>query len=230
MEEKEIITSVFYRKELFVKAILYILGCALLGIASTYWLKSIVISVICLIGMIGPVFFIGLIKRKFTRKIIFGIDRQQVKTTITDSDGKEEKGEINLEEVESYSVQIPNDRFTSIKFNLRNGGSVEYSFFQKKQANDSITAEDLIDFFNQLIKAYNSASNKNKIELRPSFYATKAGLYCIVGLCVLLGVGLFLASFVKGKALPLSFLFAVILILQLMLKRKSELDYYKKMQ
>jgi hypothetical protein len=34
----------------------------------------------------------------------------------------------------------------------------------------------------------------------------------------------------KGKALPLSFLFAVILILQLIMKRKSELDYYKKMQ
>jgi len=141
----------------------------------------------------------------------------------------EEKGEINLEEVKSYSVQVPNDRFSSIKFNLRNGRSVEYSFFQKKQADDNITAEDLIGVFNQLIKTYNIASNKNKIELRPSFYATKAGLYCIVGLCVFLAVGIILASFVKGNALPLSFLFAAILIIQLMMKRKSELDYYKKM-
>ena len=222
-------THIVYRKEMFLKGMIYTLAFLVMGLASTYLLKSRVAGVFIITIMVLPIFFLGAIIKKFTRKIFIQLSPGHFAATVLNANGGEVQSEVNLNVLRSYSIQIPNDKFSTIKFTFEDGKSFEYSFFQKQQSDESITTDELISSFHSLIREYNNTSTTNKIIFKPSFYASNAGLFCIIGLSVFFIIAIYLASLSKTKALPVSLLFGFILILQLILKRKKELDYYKRM-
>ena len=108
---------------------------------------------------------------------------------------------------------------------MRNYKYFEYSFFQEKQRDDDLSGKELINNFNLLIKAHNNNSlDSLKIIYLPSFYATPSGLYVLVGLSLFLILAIFLLTFYSEKSLPGTFIFSLLLIFQLIAKRKRELD------
>src|SRR5450631_2647118 len=163
---------IIYRKELFVKGIIYVIICASLGVLSTYLLKSRVIGIILLIILVIPIPFMRMLLKRFTRKIIINLYIGYFTFEIVNKGGIEFQKKYDLNDLRSYCIQFPNERFNSIKFRLKNGKSFEWSFFQKKQSDEDVDAEIVIDNFNKSIKDYNNrTTTTNRIIFAPSFYA-----------------------------------------------------------
>jgi hypothetical protein len=168
--------------------------------------------------------------KKFSRKAVFQLNPDYFTVEILNERGAVYQNEINLREIKSYSIQFPNEKFNAIKFRLINNQLFEWSFFRIKQYDEDIIGADLIDNFIKLINEYNArASTLNKVVFQPSFYATKTGLFCIIGLFVFFVCAILLFALQSEKSLPVTFVFSSILIFQLILKRKRDLEFYKKM-
>jgi c-di-AMP phosphodiesterase-like protein len=221
-------THIIYRKEIFLKVIVYLLITFAVEIVFLEVVKSTALSAIGVIIMILPFPFMPLLFRAFTRQVHIGLDPDQFNFQI------EEKGDqinkvISMSSLESYSIQYPNERFCSIRFNTSDGKSQEFSFFTRKRDPADTDSAELLELFRKSIYSYNSRKEiTRKIVFRPSFYARKEGFYCIVGLSVFLFVGICIASFYKEKTIPLTFLTSLVLIVQLILKRDKDLKYYRK--
>jgi hypothetical protein len=169
--------------------------------------------------------------RRFTREICIQFHIGYFTVEIYDKKRGDSQRKYKLNELISYSIQFPNDRFSSIKFWLINNKTIEYSFFQKKQSEKEVDTTYLFDAFHKLINDYNvSADDPNKISLRPSFYASSLGLFCIIGLSVAFLIAILLYSLDNVKSLPITFVFSLMLILQIIAKRKKELDYFRKIR
>ena len=194
-----------------------------LGILSVYLLKSRVVSIVLLILMVAPLFFLRLLVRKFTKKIAFTFYDDYFITVVDDKI----ENTVSLNRIKSYCLQLPNERYNSIKLRTKDDKAIEYSFFQRKQNNEDTDADELIRQFRLLINDFNKKSSTDRIELRPSFFASKQGQYTIVALVGLLIFGMILWAFFSEKSLPFTFVFSVLLIIQMMVRRKRELDYYK---
>lgn len=218
---------IIFRKELFIKAILYIIFCSIIGLVSIYLVKSKILSIVSICLIVLPVVFIRVLLKRFTKKTVINLSDDRFIITIINSDRNEIQKEFKLKEILCYSIQFPNDNYRSIKFYLRDGKTFEYSFFEKPRNEKEVGAERIMDSYNLLIKNYNKASDANQIQFKPSFYATNIGLLCIIGLSALFFLAIAITMLKNEKAIPVTLFFGFILIIQLILKRKKELNYYK---
>ena len=225
-------TRLVYRRELFFKAIAYVLVCLAMGLASTYLLKSRVISIVLLILLVLPIFFIRMLLNLFTKKALIELYADRYVIKIFNRDGSQAESETRLNDILSYSVQFPTDNMNDIRFRLKNGATPYYSFIQKRKADEDTDSEKLINSFHSLIRNHNQqVSAENKIVFLPSFYASTIGLVIISSLSGLLIVTILIVSLFKGaSSIPFTFIFTVMIIFQLITKRKRELDYYEKMK
>ena len=225
-------TYIVYRKELFIKAIGYIIIWALIGLAATYLLKSRIISIACMIIMIAPIFFIRIIMKRFIRKIHVQLGLNHFTITTHKKNGEiDTRKTFELNELQSYSIQFPNNKFNSIIFKLIGGKRFEYSFFKNQKSDDQFPTDKLIESFHSLIHNYNSVKNREqKVIFKPSFFASRNGLLYIVGLVILFLVAIFLQLLYKPKTFPVTLLFGFLLIVQLVLKRKADINLYKRMR
>lgn len=221
-------TRIIYRKKFFAITIFYLIVCLLLMIVFLYVVRSTFISVFLAIAMVLPVVFIPSLFKVFTREVIIELDPDQFSFKIMEKNEEVEK-KIVLSELKSYSIQFPNDKFSFVRFWLRSGKVTEFSFYSK-ETEPNVDTSVLIDSFVKRIRAYNERPTiTEKINLRPSFYATRMGLYCIIALSVFFLIGLLIADFYSKKAISLAFVFSFVLILQLILKRRKDLAYYNQM-
>jgi hypothetical protein len=207
----------------------YVLICFGIQIFFLEVVRTNIFSTIIVIAMVLPVPFIPLFLAMFTRLVYIELSPDQFNFEIMNRRGSVVKT-IELSAIESYCIQFPSSRFASIRFNVNNGKSREFSFLRKKKGVSDVDATELIETFRKAINDYNSRKEiVRKILLRPSFYASNGGHYCIIGLSVLLSAGVLLALH-KGKSVPLTFLTSLLLIFQLVSKRKDELRYYRSME
>jgi hypothetical protein len=222
-------SHIIYRRELFLKAMVYLIICLGVEIVLIEMVRSTAITVVGLIVMALPLVFLPWLLSAFTREVNIDLNPDQFSFEIMNKKGPEEKT-IKLSELESYSIQIPTDKFNSIRFVGSNGKAHEFSFFKQKKDVSDVDSVELIESFKRAINDYNGREEiSKKITLRPSFYASNVGLYCIIGLSVFLFAGILLV-FYKGKSVPLAFLTSLLLILQLVSKRRKELQYYKSIE
>jgi uncharacterized membrane protein len=221
-------THIIYRKELFLKVMIFILVTLGVDILLSEVVKLTVLSISGLIILVLPLLLMPLLFRAFTRQVHIELDSEQFNFEIVEKADRTNKV-ISMSSLESYSIQYPNERFCSIRFNTSDGKSQEFSFFTRKRDPADMDSAELLEIFRKSIYNYNSRKEViRKIVFRPSFYARNEGLYCIIGLSVFLFVGICIASFYKGKTIPLTFLASLALIVQLIQKRSKDLNYYKK--
>jgi glutaredoxin 2 len=165
----------------------------------------------------------------FTKKVLVELYSDHFIVRHFNRDGSQTEIETCLNDILSYSVQFPTDKISDIKFKLKNGMAIYYSFFHKKTAQHTDN-EELINSFHSVIKKYNQqAPTVNKIVFLPSFYASTSGLVVISLLSSLLIIAIIIVALFKGvSSLPFTFIFTVVIIFHLIVKRKTELGYYKK--
>ena len=231
-EFKSMQSYIVYRKAMALTLTLIILLCISMILFSLYYLKSTTLAFIFFIGVVLPLLFIDWVIKMFTRKIIINLNEVSFSIITIKNNGQEERNETYLlEEISTYNIQFPTRKFSAITFNLREGKAREYCFFKEKKIAEQTNTTDLLGFFHKMIKDYNQRMPSNKqIIFVSSFMASQNGLICIVLMVVLLIVAIFIHILYQAKTLPITLFFGFALIVQLALKRKSDMDYYKKMQ
>ena len=229
MKPELIYSSIVYRKEMALKFVVYVLIGLFLLYISNHFLNNKFLSLLFLIAVVAPVFFLKLIMKRFIREVF--IDLQEFVFSITIKNQEEVSLRFNFDEINTYSIQFPAGKFSTIILNFKNGKSVEYSFPTKKQNEEQINTEELINMFQGMIKNYNNDKPvKEQIVFVPSFMASSNGLICITLMVVLLIAAVFIHILYQAKTLPVTLFLGFALIVQLFLKRKADLDYYNKMR
>jgi hypothetical protein len=228
----EIFSSyIIYRRQLAIKLYLNTLFGFVMIIISLYIFKSNFISFLFALLIIAPILFIKFIFAKFKKKIIVKLEENLFSTSIENKNEDEVYEQYYLNEIQAYNVQFPTRRFSSIAINLKNGKSIEFSFFTEKQGNEQNSGEEIINSIHLLIKKYNlSLSSAEKINFRRSFFASASGLTCIIAVSFLLLIAIILHIIIQVKTLPISLFFGIAILTQLVLKRKSDLEYFNKMK
>jgi len=179
-----------------------------------------------------PFLFLKSMMKYFTRKATVSINGNSF-SIIThkianDEDYKSET--YYLDNISSYGIQFPNDRFASIILNLKNSKKIEYSFIQKRLEESQDDTGLVIDSFHQLIKDYNNKQPEvGNIHFVPSFFATKKGLFSIIILVILLFITISLTIYLH-KNIPATFLLSIALVGGILMKRRNDLLFYKKMK
>lgn len=233
MKTELIYSSIVYRKEIALKFAVYILIVLSLLYISNGILRNNFLSLFFLLAVIVPFFFLKQIMKKFTREVF--IDLQEFCFSIVIKDPFRNKEEIsfkfNFDDIKAYIIQFPAGKFSNIILHLKNGKSVDYSFPVEKQNAEQVNTDELINIFQRAIKGYNNNKPvKERIVLLPSFIASSNGLMCIIFLVALLITAVFLHILYQTTTLPVTLFMGLALIVQLFIKRKADLDYYKKLR
>ena len=212
------------RQEFVIKIMIYLLVCMICAFVCTYIIKINLIKIITLLAIV-PIVFLPYLKKKATKKMDVFFEVDYFITKIDDKHQSERK--VFLKDIQYYSIQFPNDNFSSIKFIFRDHSSLEYSFFQKNKYEGDMESNELINAFHSFFKVYNSSSsNFEKIVFKPSFYATNTGLFVIISLALFLISGLLVYVNYSKKTFPLTFLLSFFLIIHLLVKRNNDLKYF----
>lgn len=192
-----------------------------MGISSKN-LNSKPLTVLFIILLIIPFLFIKQIKKYFTRKVIVQLNNNNISFSIKklNNDEEEQFKDYPLLAISSYKIQFPTNDFISLTIKLNSKKQHEFSF-RKNFLNDIETnAESLIETIHKTFE-------QNKIEFVPAFFATKKGLYTIIFLitlsCVPFGMAIYL-----NKNLPATIFISIAIILQIISRRVSDLNLYKK--
>lgn len=202
----------------------------LLLFVSNHFLNNRFLSVLFLIIAIAPIFLMKAVMNRFIRRVAVDLKKESFSISVyRTGKGSEKYSEHYLNDINSYTIQFPNKRFSSIKLNFKNGNSVEYSFLQQKQDDTQTSTDEILKNFHLMIENYNQGTSvANKIILKPSFFASTGGLACIIGLCSLFIIAVCLHISYQTKPLLITLFFGLAIIIQLILKRKSDIDTYKK--
>ena len=198
-------------------AIYVLVGFFLLYITNNF-LHNKFLSLLILIAVVVPVFFIKLIMKRFTREAFIDLQEFAFSITIKNQFNNKEEASLkfNCDEINTYNIQIPAGRFSTLILNLKNGKSVEYSFPTEKQNAEQINTEELINMFQGMVKNYNNNKPvKEQIVFAPSFMASSKGLICITLMVILLIVAVFIHILYQAKTLPVTLFLGFALIVQL---------------
>lgn len=228
----ELIESyIVYRKEMALKMSIVVILCLIFLFLSFYVFNSKSLAFIFMCAMVIPIFFLNMIIRLFTRQVFINLRPDSFTIAIKKEGGEQEEAlDYTLNEIESYNVQFPNRRFSAIKINSKNGDSKEYSFLNKKRNDGQMETANLVNSFRSMIEEYNEKVSKSeRIFFQPSFFASKQGLVWIIILSCFFAAAITLHFYYQAKTSPITLFLGLGLIVQMLLKRKADIDYYKKM-
>jgi hypothetical protein len=230
--DPELLSSyIIYRKELALKLGLNALFGGVMMIISLYIFKSNFLALFFSLLMILPLLFINYFFKKLRRKVIVKIEENLFSISILNGYRHPLIMEFNLDGIKAYNVQFPNKKFSTITFDLKVGKSYKYSFYKEKQGDEEYSGEDVIRAIYLLIKRHNLIiSGIEKIYFKPSFFASRAGLVSIILLFILAIVAIIFHLIYQIKTLPVSLFFGIALLAQVIVKRKTEIEYFKKMK
>jgi hypothetical protein len=185
-----------------------------------------------IILLVHPLFYYNIVKRS-TRRVQVTLEKDSFSVVINRMERKSQGQllEYSLRHISSYKILFPGRRIAIILFYLRSHKTVEYSFLQKKIDSDQVDTNTLMESFHNMIRNYNDRQSEfEKISFSPSFFASRYGLYLIIGLTVLLGLVILLHVIYGFKFLPISLAIGVALIQLAAFKRKADLAFYKKIK
>lgn len=195
------------------------------GSKEGFSLITIVIGVI--LFFIFPFVFVNKKITLFTKKAMIKLTDDFLKIDILN------RKTYNLEEQHEYhycnikSFQMAESAYNNssyIKLILSDGAKVKYSFFEQTDNEENVLKNIRIFF-----ASYNEGKSINeKITIQPSFYATKAGRYSIVGLSVLMGITILLQVIYKPQTIPFSLLFGILLYSRIKTQQKGDIELYEK--
>ena len=168
----------------------------------------------------------------YTREVEITLTNESILFLIKQKDNSDENfEEVQLKNIKQYKILFVNRRFVDAIFYLKENKVLQYSFLKEIDDSSKIGGDTLIQNIQNLITNYNERNMAlPKIQLLPSFYASASGLYSIFFLILLFAIAVTLHIIYSIKTLPISLFLGGVLILQLVLRRKNDLAFFKKNQ
>ena len=227
----EYTSYIIYRKEWALKWYAFIIISLGLSAISNFYLKSRPLTILFLALTFASFLFIRKVMNYFTRKVFIQLDNDKISFDILKlkDDAKEFFTDYSFFDINSYNIQFPTSRFACLILNLNSGSKKEFSFLTRNLSDSQSDTNKMIESIHRSFKLFNIEHKKVKtIEFEPSFYASKKGLYTIVTL-VLLSIIPILLAIKLDKNLPATFVGTILIIGQLIIRRSTDLSFYKKM-
>jgi hypothetical protein len=220
---------ILYRREMALKLALFVIFDLLLLYLSNSILQNKMLSILFLIIAVSPIIFLKEMTKKYSYRANFILEEQKFLVIVhKNNSGITFNSEHNLRDIKSYSIQFPNRKLFAIKFNFKLGNFKEYSILKEIDNSENVE-QRLISAFHSMMQLYNKdMPDSDKIHFNPSFYASFYGLLCIVGFLLLFVILITLQIILKVRFFPITIFFGLILLLQIIIRRKSDIDYYKK--
>lgn len=167
----------------------------------------------------------------FTRKALIKLDNDKISFDIfkLKDDNNESFVNYSFFDIKSYNIQFPTSRFACLILNFNSGSKKEFSFLTRRFNDSQSDTDKIIESIHTSFKQFNIQHKQDKtIVFEPSFYASKKGLYTIVSL-VLLSIITIVLAIKLDKNLPATFVGAILIIGQLIIRRSTDLTFYEKM-
>jgi hypothetical protein len=219
--------SILYRKKI---GIIYLIVWVLLLILLAYFQNSKLFGLFLLIFFAILFILQKFLFKKFTRKALIQIYPDHFSVEIVNGEKVESKRVFHLVEIAACSIAFPTKKFSAIKFLLKNNETFEWCFYQNRQGDEEVIGLDLIKQFIDAIHKYNSSVNKiDKIVFSLPFWTTKSGLFRIVGLLAFFLIIAFLLPLNNNTFPQIALASYAVLAWGLIVRRKADLAYYKKM-
>jgi hypothetical protein len=229
----ELTSYIIYRKEWAFKWFFSLGLLSGFAFTSDYYLKSRLLTILFLCLILATFILIKPIMRRFTRKAIIQLDNNKISFNILKlATGQQESQlEYSFFDIQSYNIKFPTNRFTCLTLNFNSGNKKEFSFLRRQFNNSQSDTDIVIETVHSTFTQFNILHNAtNAIGFKPSFYASKKGLYTIIFLTILLSIEIGI-SIRLNKYLPSTFSLASILLIgQLISRRMTDLAFYKKMK
>src|SRR5450755_2399820 len=144
-------THIFYRKKFFIHAIIYLIAWGLLGMLTNFLMWPRYLNILLGVIILFPVLLLKSVLKKYTRSVFVEFSRDFFIFIIFNQKGISVRKKFDLNNLKSYCVLFPNERFNSIKFQLKDGKIFEYSFFKRKTFSQDIDTKELINSIVELI-------------------------------------------------------------------------------
>lgn len=227
----EYTSFIIYRKEWALKWYSFIIVSLGLSALSNFYLKSRPLTISFLALTFVSFLFIKIVMNYFTRKALIKLDNDKISFDIfkLKDDNNESFVNYSFFDIKSYNIQFPTSRFACLILNFNSGSKKEFSFLTRRFNDSQSDTDKIIESIHTSFKQFNIQHKQDKtIVFEPSFYASKKGLYTIVSL-VLLSIITIVLAIKLVKNLPATFVGAILIIGQLIIRRSTDLTFYEKM-
>ena len=227
----EYTSFIIYRKEWALKWYAFIIASLGLSALSNFYLKSRPLTIVFLALTFGSFLFIKIVMNYFTRKVLIRLENDKISLDILKlkDDNNESFVNYSFFDIKSYNIQFPTSKFACLTLNLNSGSKKEFSFLTRRFNDSQSDTDKVIESIHTSFKKFNIQHKQTKtIQFKPSFYASKKGLYTIASL-VLLSIIPIALSIKLDKNLPATFVATILIIGQLLVRRSTDLSFYKKM-
>lgn len=220
---------VIFRKKLFFVLMIYFFVLVILILLTIYKFKYESLQFFCLAFFVLPLIFIKKIIDYYTFEIEVTINKESLDFKIKDKKNNQQYNSTNIlfATIRQYEILFVNRRFADIIIYSEEDKKFTYSFLRKSELENQISADQLIKKIQESIIVYNTGLTKKRINLKPSFYASKLGLYSILLLVILFITAIICHILYSLKTLPVSLFLGFMILIQLILRRKTDMDFYK---
>jgi hypothetical protein len=172
-----------------------------------------------------------LFKRFFYKKLKIEISAANLIFSIENKEKISTENILTIAKINWFCVDSINPKFYIIRFKLNGGEKVEFTLPQNKIGLGDDDPLTIIKSINNQIINYNiSVTDLERIQIRPSFFATSLGLYSIIGVSGLTIITIFLNLIYSSRSRYLFTFISIVVVIQLLVKRKSSLSIYKTLE
>jgi hypothetical protein len=224
---------IVFRKRAFFLLLLFILILISLFLISVWVLKLKILGILLLAAIIAFILSMNAVLKRFTRRVVvsFNSESFSIQVMKLNNNQVDWNNNYDLDAIANYGISFPNRKFVDLRFNLREGKKVTYSFSTIQTDKDQPDAMVLMDKFHALVVNYNQNNSKyGPIEFQPSFYATKTGLLTIILVSIFFIIAVIIHIIYDLKTFPFTLVIGFALIFEVIMKRRTELKYFNKMK
>ena len=144
------------------------------------------------------------------------------------------KKDIDYSEIKSYIFSYASgfkEKWSVFTLILENNKKYTLRFFKSPQKDGDIDGQILLEKIHQAFTNYNLAMRYDKIIFKPSFLASKLGLYFILTFIFMLILVLIFTFKVGGNRLAfIQIVIILAILMQLIARRIKEIQFYNKMK
>lgn len=200
------------------------LGGGYLSILLASNIRSIPLAVLgFIVFIIAPLILFKPLQRRFLRKVVFTFNDKCISVRISNlrTENIEREYQYSYSDIKSCTLSSSSARTSTIKL----------FFFQSQKFQCSFVSQDDGNNSNVSLILFKTICSFNKnIKLLPPFYASKSGIVALIILTILLITAITVNILYKPSALPFSLFMGVALYIQIIVRRKRDIEAYKQFQ
>ncbi len=229
LDQKNITATISYVKIFALLLCIYMLfgGCLSISLASK--LQSPLLAVLgFFVFIIAPLIFNKPLRLKFLKQIKFTFDEDFVLLEIFNygTGILEKQQQFKYTDIHSCVLSSTSKKTSTIKLFLQDSKKVQWTF-----VNEGKVKEDTSDVDNNVsLAVFKEMYTLNKqILLLPPFYASKGGIIALIILTGLFITAIIMNIIYYSKSQPLTLIMGASLYLQIIFRRKRDIELFKKL-